>query len=228
MNWIDVTPQAARQIRSMLARDDRQGRYGLRVALAGTQASDGPGAEHPMQYQEHPTQYQEHQEYQLSLVPAARDDDLVLPRNGFDVFVAKAESDLLDGVRIDYVGSDAGSDVEAGFLVDRRPALRRSGAAPLTWPGGGSAVGEAAPAAPALGTSPELERLVAAALDDVRPVLVGDGGDVELVGVGDGVAYVRLQGACSGCGAALVTLTQLIETTVANAVPEVPRTVLVS
>jgi Fe-S cluster biogenesis protein NfuA len=45
--------------------------------------------------------------------------------------------------------------------------------------------------------------------------------------VGDGAAYIRLRGACSGCGAALTTLTQLIETAVAALVPEVPRTVLV-
>lgn len=198
---VDVTPRAARRVRTMLTGDDRTGRYGLRIALAPSDRSS--------------------EEYLLSLAPTARDDELVLPRYGFDVFVAKDHSDQLDGVRVDYVESDAG----AGFLVDR-PAQR--GAGQQTGPGGGPALGVAADAVPPPGTSPELEARVAAALEEVRPVLVGDGGDVELVGVGDGAAYIRLQGACAGCGAALSTLTQLIETTVAAAVPEVPRTLLVA
>lgn len=205
MIWVDVTPRAARRVRSLLTREDRTGRYGLRVALAATDRPGGSG------------------EYVLSLAPMPHPDELVLPRHGFDVFVSKAHSDQLDGVRVDYVESDTGS----GFLVDRPARVGRGGAS-QTGPGGGPALGAAADAVPQPGTSPELESRVAAALEDVRPVLVGDGGDVELVGVGDGAAYVRLQGACSGCGAALSTLTQLIETTVAAAVPEVPRTVLVA
>ena len=206
---VDVTPRAARRVRTMLTRADRSGRYGLRVALAAPDrpAEGGSGGTNA--------------EYLLSLAPTPHVDEFVLPRHGFDVFVAKAHGDRLDGVRVDYVESDAGS----GFLVDR-PAQR--GAGQQTGPGGGPALGVAADAVPPPGTSPELEARVAAALDDVRPVLASDGGDVELVGVGDGAAYVRLQGACSGCGAALSTLTQLIETTVAAAVPEVPRTVLVA
>ena len=53
---------------------------------------------------------------------------------------------------------------------------------------------------------------VKAILDDVRPALQADGGDVELIDVDDqGVVKVRLQGACSGCPMASMTLKNGIE-----------------
>lgn len=48
-------------------------------------------------------------------------------------------------------------------------------------------------------------------LDDVRPLLQADGGDVEYIGVTDGVIAVRLVGACGTCSAASTTLSQGIE-----------------
>jgi len=48
------------------------------------------------------------------------------------------------------------------------------------------------------------------------------------VSVSHGVAYLRLDGACSGCSAALLTLSAVIEKTVLARVPEVTRTVLVT
>lgn len=193
MIWIDVTPRAARRVRTIADRAGRRERPGLRVTRAGNQPGPEP--------------------YRLSLVTSRHDDELALPRNGFDVLVARADAEHLDGLRIDYVESDAGS----GFLIDRPSPAR---------PGLTSASGLTS--APPAGSSPELEQRVAAALDDVRPALLSDGGDVDLVAVADGAAYVRLQGACSGCGAALATLTHLIEATVTRAVPEVTRTVLVA
>lgn len=44
-------------------------------------------------------------------------------------------------------------------------------------------------------------------LESIRPALRFDGGDVELVDIGeDGTVYVRLMGACSGCSMSLLTL----------------------
>jgi iron-sulfur cluster assembly protein len=208
---VDVTPRAARRVRALLTGEDLSGRYGLRIGLADPADSAGRTG-----------LVEAAPEYRLSLAPAPSDDELVLPRYGFDVFVAKVHSDRLDGVRVDYVESDA----VAGFLVDRPVRVSRA-VSPQPGPGGGRVFGAPVDVVPPPGTSPELEDRVAAALEGVRPVLAGDGGDVELVGVGDGAAYIRLRGACSGCGAALTTLTQLIETAVAALVPEVPRTVLV-
>jgi len=45
----------------------------------------------------------------------------------------------------------------------------------------------------------ELKSEVAAALEEVRPHLQADGGDIELVDVVDGVVKVKLKGACAGC-----------------------------
>jgi len=69
---------------------------------------------------------------------------------------------------------------------------------------------------------------VKAVLDEVRPALVADGGDVELVDVDDqGVVKVRLRGACSGCPMASMTLKNGIERALKNAVPEVKEVIAV-
>ena len=51
-----------------------------------------------------------------------------------------------------------------------------------------------------------LETRVQEALDSVRPYMETHGGDVELLGVADGVARIRLEGSCHGCGASSTTL----------------------
>ena len=59
------------------------------------------------------------------------------------------------------------------------------------------------------------------ALNDIRPSLQVDGGDVELVDVENGIVKVRLTGACGGCPMSQMTLKQGIESKVKKAVPEV-------
>ena len=44
-----------------------------------------------------------------------------------------------------------------------------------------------------------VEREVREALEEVRPHLQADGGDLDFVGIEDGVVKVRLKGACAGC-----------------------------
>ncbi len=62
---------------------------------------------------------------------------------------------------------------------------------------------------------------VKAALEEVRPYLQADGGDVELVDVVDGVVKVRLRGACAGCPGATMTLKMGVERILKEKVPEV-------
>lgn len=62
---------------------------------------------------------------------------------------------------------------------------------------------------------------VKAALDGIRPALQADGGDVELLGIENGVVRVRLTGACGGCPMATLTLKQGIEQRLKELVPEV-------
>jgi Fe-S cluster biogenesis protein NfuA len=60
------------------------------------------------------------------------------------------------------------------------------------------------------------------ALDKIRPSLRADGGDVELVEVGEnGVVKVRLKGACGGCPMSQLTLKMGIERILKKEVPEV-------
>jgi Fe-S cluster biogenesis protein NfuA len=67
-----------------------------------------------------------------------------------------------------------------------------------------------------------MKEKILAALDEIRPALQADGGDVEFVGVTDeGILQVRLQGACQGCPMSQMTLTAGIEQTVKAYVPEV-------
>lgn len=48
-------------------------------------------------------------------------------------------------------------------------------------------------------------------LADVRPQLQSHGGDVELIRIEDGVAYLRLSGACHGCSMSAVTMRNAVE-----------------
>ncbi len=64
------------------------------------------------------------------------------------------------------------------------------------------------------------------AIQDVRPSLQADGGDIELVSVGeDGVVKVRLTGACGSCPMATMTLKQGVESYLKKTVPEVKEVV---
>jgi nitrite reductase/ring-hydroxylating ferredoxin subunit/Fe-S cluster biogenesis protein NfuA len=58
-------------------------------------------------------------------------------------------------------------------------------------------------------------------LDGVRVGLRSHGGDVELDSISDGVAYVRLQGACNGCSMAAVTMRNGVESALVAGVPGV-------
>jgi Fe-S cluster biogenesis protein NfuA len=59
-------------------------------------------------------------------------------------------------------------------------------------------------------------------LDQVRPALQRDGGDVELIDVADdGIVTVRLQGACAGCPMSQMTLKMGIEQHIKRQIPEV-------
>jgi Fe-S cluster biogenesis protein NfuA len=58
-------------------------------------------------------------------------------------------------------------------------------------------------------------------LDEIRPMLIRDGGNVELVSVEGGVVKVRLQGACAGCPMSQMTLKNGIEKVLKDKIPEI-------
>ena len=69
---------------------------------------------------------------------------------------------------------------------------------------------------------PVRERVLGA-LDEVRPYLAAHGGGVELLSVDDGVAHLRLEGACHGCPSSALTLTSAVEEAIARAAPDIER-----
>lgn len=69
---------------------------------------------------------------------------------------------------------------------------------------------------------------IEAALNQIRPSLQADGGDVELVDVSeDGVVKVKLTGACGTCPFATMTLKAGIERVLKKEIPEVKEVVAV-
>jgi Fe-S cluster biogenesis protein NfuA len=72
-----------------------------------------------------------------------------------------------------------------------------------------------------------MKEKVESALEKVRPSLMADGGNVELVDVQDGVVKVRLTGACGGCPMSQMTLKMGIERLLKKEIPEVKEVVAV-
>ena len=70
----------------------------------------------------------------------------------------------------------------------------------------------------------ELVNKVNAAIDDLRPFLEADGGDMELVEItNEGVVKVKLLGACKTCSMSAMTLKAGLEEAIKKAAPEVTR-----
>ncbi len=75
---------------------------------------------------------------------------------------------------------------------------------------------------------PSVRERVEKVIDWLRPIIQGDGGDLELVDVSaDGVVQVRFHGACVGCPSSTITLRQGIERNIREKVPEVREVVAV-
>jgi Fe-S cluster biogenesis protein NfuA len=74
---------------------------------------------------------------------------------------------------------------------------------------------------------PSLPERVEAALDGVRPLLAGHGGDVELVRVEPPAISIRLLGACDNCPASRLTIDAAVKTAVRAACPEITNIIQV-
>ena len=70
--------------------------------------------------------------------------------------------------------------------------------------------------------APSVFQRVAAVINRIRPAVQSDGGDVELVEITkEGIARIRLHGACVGCPSSSMTLHMGIEKNIREIVPEV-------
>ena len=66
-----------------------------------------------------------------------------------------------------------------------------------------------------------MENKVKEALEEIKPKIQADGGDIELVGIENGIVKVRLKGACVGCPMSALTLKQGVEKLIKQKIPEV-------
>ena len=68
-----------------------------------------------------------------------------------------------------------------------------------------------------------IEKRVQKAIEEIRPQLQADGGDIELVSVEKGTVKVKLQGHCAGCPMSAMTLKQGVERIIKSKVPEIVK-----
>lgn len=66
-----------------------------------------------------------------------------------------------------------------------------------------------------------IEHRIKEVLEKTRPFLQQDGGDIEYIKYEEGIVYVKMHGACAGCGAINATLYDGIESILLSEVPEV-------
>jgi Fe-S cluster biogenesis protein NfuA len=71
-------------------------------------------------------------------------------------------------------------------------------------------------------TTTDLKLTVEQALDEIRPFLQKDGGDITLVDIiDDKHVKVRLEGSCVGCGINKITMKAGVETTIKKYAPQI-------
>lgn len=59
------------------------------------------------------------------------------------------------------------------------------------------------------------------ALDEIRPFLISDGGNIKLLSIENAVVKVQLEGACMGCSVNQMTLKNGVEATIKKYVPQI-------
>ena len=77
-------------------------------------------------------------------------------------------------------------------------------------------------------TAEELTTNVEKALEEIRPFLVTDGGDISLVNIKNNIVRVQLEGACISCSVNQMTLTNGVEATIKRFAPQIEKVIEVS
>jgi len=123
-------------------------------------------------------------------------NDAVVDGGGFNLLIDAKSVPFLEEATVDYVSNLNGS----GFKITT-------------------------PAAPELPTpdlsTPEAQAVQKVIIEKINPGVASHGGNVTLVDVKDGMAYLRLGGGCQGCGMVDVTLKQGIEVMIKESVPAI-------
>lgn len=63
------------------------------------------------------------------------------------------------------------------------------------------------------------------ALDEIRPFLMSDGGNIKLLSIEDFVVKVQLEGACIGCSVNQMTLKNGVEATIKKFAPQIKEVI---
>jgi len=71
----------------------------------------------------------------------------------------------------------------------------------------------------------ELRTNVEKALDEIRPFLQSDGGDISLISIDDNSVKVRLEGNCVGCSVNQMTLKSGVEMTIKKHAPQIEEVI---
>ena len=74
-------------------------------------------------------------------------------------------------------------------------------------------------------TADELLQQVEKALDEIRPFLQSDGGDIAIEGIEGNTVKVRLMGACVGCSVNQMTLKSGVELTIKKYAPQIEQVI---
>ncbi|CAL2081657.1 NifU family protein [Tenacibaculum sp. 190524A02b] len=74
----------------------------------------------------------------------------------------------------------------------------------------------------------EIRNNVEKALEEIRPFLKSDGGDIKLLSIEDNTVKVQLEGACSGCSVNQMTLKNGVEATIKKYAPEIKEVINVA
>jgi len=74
----------------------------------------------------------------------------------------------------------------------------------------------------------ETQENVEKALEEIRPFLVSDGGNIKLLSIEGGTVKVQLEGACSGCSVNQMTLKNGVEATIKKYAPEIEEVINVA
>ena len=74
-------------------------------------------------------------------------------------------------------------------------------------------------------TEEETLKNVEKALDEIRPFLISDGGNIKLLSIEASVVKVQLEGACTGCSVNQMTLKNGVEATIKKYAPQIEQVV---
>lgn len=133
-------------------------------------------------------------------------DDLVETSQPLPIIIPAADIAALTGASLQM----SRNLLEPGLTIENpnspSPAISTDGIAPTL-------------------TGSVAERVVAVVDQAINPAIAAHGGVVEVVAVEESTVYVRMGGGCQGCGMAAVTLTQGIESTITDTVPEISKVV---